>query len=217
MKVAKSRISKLRATARKTRTASYVDRREEILVAASAVIREKGLEAVSMRDIAQRLSAERAALYYYFASKHEIYVALIERASRLTTDGVEEIAASDEPALVRLRRAIEHIMRMSEEHYPYIFLYTQEDMRRLSDDAPRAKTLKEIGDRSIDALGKITRDGKRSGEFRTEVDPDMLKFAVQGAICWPHRWFVPGGRMTGAAIGASFADIFINGVAKRRR
>ena len=41
-------------------------------------------------------------------------------------------------------------------------------------------------------------------------------FAVLGAVNWTHRWFSPGGRLTGEEIGASFADIFLRGVSAAR-
>jgi AcrR family transcriptional regulator len=52
-------------------------RREHILQAAKTVFIELGLEAVSMREIAKRAGYTAGAIYSYFASKEEIYGALL--------------------------------------------------------------------------------------------------------------------------------------------
>jgi AcrR family transcriptional regulator len=52
---------------------------EAILDAALAIIAERGLEALSMRELAQRIEYSPSGLYEYYASKDEILDALIAR------------------------------------------------------------------------------------------------------------------------------------------
>jgi AcrR family transcriptional regulator len=52
---------------------------EAILDAALAIIAEHGLEALSMRELAQRIEYSPSGLYEYYASKDEILDALIAR------------------------------------------------------------------------------------------------------------------------------------------
>jgi TetR/AcrR family transcriptional regulator, cholesterol catabolism regulator len=40
----------------------------------------------------------------------------------------------------------------------------------------------------------------------------MVTFAVMGAVNWTHRWFLPGGRLSGQEIGRAFADMFLEGL-----
>jgi AcrR family transcriptional regulator len=63
--------------------------RERILEVASAVVEADGLEAVSMRRLAQALDVWPMALYRYFADKDELLDALVARA----TDEVTRPAA----------------------------------------------------------------------------------------------------------------------------
>ena len=52
-------------------------KRQHILNAAKAVFMEFGLDAVSMREIAKRAGYTAGAIYSYFASKEDIYAALL--------------------------------------------------------------------------------------------------------------------------------------------
>jgi AcrR family transcriptional regulator len=69
-------------------------RREHILSAARAVFIELGLEAVSMREIAKRAGYTAGAIYSYFASKEEIYGALLAESLERLNEFVH-LAAGD--------------------------------------------------------------------------------------------------------------------------
>jgi AcrR family transcriptional regulator len=208
-----SSIGRRRALARREQNASWIERRNEILTAAADAFRAKGYQAVSMSDIAHRLGGDRASVYYYFASKQEIFHGLVEQAVRSNVELVEATAVADDTATARLDTLIQSLAESYEQHYPYLHLYVQEDMRRLSDsDSTDDQHLRELGNRYDAAVMRIIRDGVASGEIRADLDPDMVRFVVMGALNWTHRWFVPGGRMTGTEIGRAFSDILLRGV-----
>jgi AcrR family transcriptional regulator len=211
-----SGIGRRRAHAKKERNASWLERRAEILAAAAEAFRAKGYQATGISDIAAALGSDRANVYYYFAGKQEIYFSLVQQAVEANVADVEAAAADTGSPTARLLRVIESLAASFERHHPYLQLYVQEDMRRVSDDASATeKHLRDLGRRYDEALLAITRDGVASGEFRADVDPRMLRFAVLGAVNWTHRWFTPGGELSAADIGRSFGDIFLRGFAAR--
>ena len=213
-----SSISLRRRNARRDPSVGYLERRQRLLDAAAEVIREKGLEATSVNDIAERLGADRASVYYYYGSKQEIFLALVRHAVEEVVVVAESIAASQESSIVRLKRLLQAALDSYERHYPIMFLYIQEDMRRVPGDGSEAGAeLQELGRRYEAALGKITRDGVNAGEFHDDLDDSLLKFAILGAMNWTHRWFVPGGRLTAAQVGEAFADYFLQGVRRPRQ
>ena len=86
-------------------------RREHILSAARAVFIELGLEAVSMREIAKRAGYTAGAIYSYFASKEEIYGALLaeslERLNDFVNLAAEDVAVDqkDQSAFAELHKS----------------------------------------------------------------------------------------------------------------
>lgn len=209
---ARSSISRRRSQARREAGAGYLERRQQFLDSAGEVFRVKGYQAASMKDIATRAASDRASLYYCFGSKQEIFAELVRQA---VTDNVvlaESIAASGDTAVDRLRRMIVSLAESYEQHYPYLHLHVQEDMRQLPEGGLSAdEDLRALGDRCTRATSAVTREGVAAGEFRPDIDPDMLTFAVLGAVNWCHRWFVPGGRLSGTQVGEAFADILLRG------
>ena len=74
-------------------------RRGEILRAASEVFVERGYSDGSMRDIATRVGVTEPALYRHFASKEDLFVALVRlAAARVMTETsalIDDLAPSD--------------------------------------------------------------------------------------------------------------------------
>lgn len=69
------------------RAARHEATRREILDAAWALVREQGLAALSLRDLARRVGMRAPSLYSYFDSKHAIYDAMF-------ADGYEQALAA---------------------------------------------------------------------------------------------------------------------------
>ena len=202
-----------RSQARRDSNPAYHERRQRLLRGAAEVFKEKGFQAASINDIAERYGGDRATIYYYYGSKHEIFIDLIQEAVKEVVQVAEEVANSDESAAGRFERLISTTMELYERHYPYMYLYIQEDMRKVPGDGTDAGTeLEALSSRFEHALRKIVHDGIDEGVFRAELDPTMIIFAFSGAMNWTHRWFVPGGRLSGREVGASMAEILLGGI-----
>jgi len=65
--------------ARKRHVLPPEERKEELLLAASQVISEKGYRSASISDIIEKAGVARGTFYHYFESKKDIFVELIER------------------------------------------------------------------------------------------------------------------------------------------
>jgi AcrR family transcriptional regulator len=210
---AASSIGRRRKHARRDPSTGYLERQQRLLAAAAEVFKDRGLDATSINDIAERMGADRATVYYYYGSKQEIFLALVRQAVEEIVLVAEAIANSGESAAVRLQRLVQSQLEAYERHYPFIQLYIQEDMNRVPGDGTTAgEELKALGLRYEAAIEHITGDGLTSGEFRPDLDARLVMFAILGAVNWTHRWFAPGGRLTGAEVGQTFADIFLRGV-----
>ena len=97
---------KAQAASRDLRNRALADvRRQSVLDAARSAFFELGMEKTSMREIAQRAGYTVGALYSYFASKEEVYGALLgESLERLNARVQQALGGGTDPA-GRVRRA----------------------------------------------------------------------------------------------------------------
>ena len=76
--------------------------RAEIVDAAWALVREHGLAALSLRDLAARVGMRAPSLYQYFSSKHAIYDAMFGEGTRQALAVVDdELPTTDTRAVLR--------------------------------------------------------------------------------------------------------------------
>ena len=195
----------------------YDYKRDEIVAVAAKLFSQKGYKSTSLEDIGQEVGLDRATLYYYVKSKKSILDEITQGAARLNTERIEQIAASDASAEVKLSQAYAMQMQSYERHYPSLQIYTQvllQDMMPIGDGKTSKK--KDWGARYYKAMRSILEQGLRDGEFHSELPIGLVTMAVIGAINWSFRWYKPGGPVAARDIGEGFAHLIIDGLKVRR-
>jgi len=92
--------------ARQLRNLALADvRRERVLDAARSAFFELGMEKTSIREIAHRAGYTPGAIYSYFASKEEVYGALLGESLDRLNERVQQAVAGGEKGVGRLRAA----------------------------------------------------------------------------------------------------------------
>src|SRR6476620_365474 len=118
--------------------------RRGILDAARELFVTEGYENVSMRKIAERIEYSPAAIYGYFPSKDEIFIALAEEGVRLFADcsigSLEGLSAIE-----RLRRIVLRLYRFSSDHPQYFALmFVDRTVPRISREYERFAFAREM-------------------------------------------------------------------------
>ena len=112
--------------------------RKTILDAAEMLFAERGFEAVSLQEIGEAAGLSRGTPNYFFGSKHDLYVAVLER---VFADREEATKRAFEPVIAwcksaragslrrPLTRAIESYMSFLLERPAFVKLIIREDLR----------------------------------------------------------------------------------------
>jgi AcrR family transcriptional regulator len=143
---------------------------QEILATAAALFGERGYDAVSVEDVADRLDVTKGSLYYYFPSKDELVTAAIETLGNEWTARLENLPAAHEgsPA-VRLRALIREHIGIAVREYPAalrLFLAPQQW------PAAQQARIKELRRRHDSVFRSVIEEGVRAGDLTvTGVDP----------------------------------------------
>jgi AcrR family transcriptional regulator len=84
-------------TASSWRDARRRDARADLVATAWEIVREDGLGALSLRDLARRAGITTPTVYAYFESKNAIFDAMFEEAAQSFADSKVESANADDP------------------------------------------------------------------------------------------------------------------------
>jgi AcrR family transcriptional regulator len=159
---------------------------QEILRVAAELLGERGYEAVSLEDVAERLDVTKGSLYYYFASKDELGAAAIETLGNEWTSRLEELpeVRTGSPGQ-RLRALISAQVTIAVRDYPAalrLFL--------VPDSWPPAlrSRIKELRRRHDRLFRDIVTDGVTSGAF-TVVSVDTTLRCMHAAMTQAPVWY----------------------------
>ncbi len=161
------------------------NRLPQILDAAARFFAEKGFGYTSMRDIAGAAGMLPGSLYYHFASKEELLVAVYAEGVRRIKDAVlPALAAAGDP-WTRLERACAaHLEGLLEDSD-----YGQVVIRVRPDDAPDvAQRLVALRDEYEAAFGEAITQLP----LPPRTDRRALKLMLLGALNWSQTWYRSG-------------------------
>ncbi|MEP9351366.1 TetR/AcrR family transcriptional regulator [Xanthobacter sp. KR7-225] len=188
------------------------DPREEILRQAAKLFAQKGYGASSLAEVAATLNYSKGAIYNYFATKQEIYDAIIIR----TLDGLNQAAAAavaeggSPHARLRLFM-IGHARYLADNYDSFVTMlvgYSGMANAALKDEALRLRDAHE------GQLRAIIAQGVADGSFRA-MDVAMTGRAVLSLLSWMARWYRPGGAMAAEDVADFYCDLIASGLLPR--
>jgi AcrR family transcriptional regulator len=209
-----SAIARRRASARDAASDSYSRRRTEIITAAAELFHRRGYQATSLADVAERVGTDRASLYYYVGSKEELLDAVVSDVVRANLAAAEAIRDSTDPAPAKLRRLVVDIMEEYARHYPFLYVYVQENLAHVTGKRQAwAQEMRAINRRYEDTLTAIIAQGIAEQTLRAVGEPRVLAYGLLGMVSWSSRWFNPQRCGPDAAtIGESYAEMLLGGL-----
>jgi TetR/AcrR family transcriptional regulator, cholesterol catabolism regulator len=188
-------------------------RRLQIDDVASALFRERGYAATSVRQIARALDLQGASLYAHVASKEDVLWSIVDRtASRFEQAGEAADDASLEPT-ERLTRLVRAHLRVITDQPGAATVFVHE-WRGLN-GARRAAVL-ERRDRYERRWRNLIEEGRASGAF-ARVDPAAAAAFLLAALNGVAAWYRPDGRLSAERLADSYADLAHRSLAEEIR
>jgi AcrR family transcriptional regulator len=94
-----------------------------ILLAAETIFSEHGYHQARMDDIAEAAELAKGTLYYYFKSKDEIYLHLLERESWKVHEEIQSRISEKSSLLAALEEALEFYLEYFEKNPAYLKIF----------------------------------------------------------------------------------------------
>jgi AcrR family transcriptional regulator len=132
--------------------------RQAILQAAYSLYTRDGYGAVTMRAIAHQMGFSAPAIYNYFLSKEEIFIALQEIGLQLMAETVLSEPTGDPVENVRLIYWRYYLFTKSHPDY-FTLLYVDPSAPPIDDERPQAEPLRRMRDESGRRLQRCLDEG----------------------------------------------------------
>jgi AcrR family transcriptional regulator len=191
-------------------------RRQAIEGVASALFRERGYAATSVRDIARALDIQGASLYSHVTSKADVLWAIVDRAA----SRFEQAADDAEAALLPSAGGTDRISALVRAHVgvvtadPELASVFVHEWRHLEGD--RRAAILERRDAYERRLRAAIADGMAAGEL-LPTDPAVAAAFLLGAVNAVAAWYRPDGRLAADRIADHYADLAVRSLTEDRR
>ena len=185
------------------------NRNELLLDAAAELFATQGFRSTTMRDIAKASGMLPGSIYYHYASKEELLIAVYATGVTQIVEAFEKAVSQSDDPWERLGIAIStHIEAITRDsHY----------MRVINRVLPEHIPNHEI------ALAKMRAQYETCLQNLIEelpvdpsVDRSLLRLMILGAVNHTQFWFDPAGKLSPAEVGQAFTKLLVEPVGAGR-
>ena len=157
-------------------------RREAIMESAQELFFDKGFNATTMDEIAQKAELSKGTLYLYFTSKEELYVNVMSEGLNILFNRLKEAFEQDLPPDQKLRKLGEVYYRYYLDYREYSRIFFFLEHRDVSKQLPRELIQESMdkGKRFFQLIAEIIQQGVEEGIF-APIDPRKAAVAFWGA------------------------------------
>ncbi len=159
-------------------------KRPDIVQVATSLFAARGIDGVSMRDIAQAAGVREAAIYRHFASKEELARQIFLSWYGWHCHQVHQIVTGVGDLKEKLRGIVCQEFTVAERYPEAFFYFCANEVKFLSSLPPEVPAVRN-------SLSAFIKEGQRRREFRlggAELIVDMLSGALcEVALSWVRR------------------------------
>lgn len=135
--------------------------REQIIELTDGLIRDYGYNAVSFYDIAQKLKIKNASIHYYFPTKSDLGIALLETHAQRLHALIE--ASRDKSTLLKIKAFLSIYDTVHHEGRICLVGSLATDIKTV--EPKMAKALKAFANEILEWVTEILKDGKENKIF----------------------------------------------------
>ena len=143
--------------------------RAELLAVATEVFAESGYSGARVDEIAERTRTTKRMIYYYFGSKEQLYLAVLENAYRGIRQAEQKLRVDHDNPVVAIRRLAEVTFDHHIAHDAFIRLVSIENIHR-GEHLRQVESMRDLSRPVASLLDDTLARGRESGDFRDDVD-----------------------------------------------
>ena len=151
--------------------------RQALLAAAEIEFASKGLAGARVDIIAEQAAANKRMLYYYFGSKEDLYLAVLERAYGAMRQAERELNLTNLEPLEAIKTLVKFKFDYCQKHPTIIALLAGENMHSAK-YLKRSRRLREIHLSLVDVIQTVLAAGEQKGVIRPGLDPLHLYISI---------------------------------------
>lgn len=172
------------AKAKPTETRSRdADRSQQaILLAARHEFSRYGLAGARVDRIAERADVNKRLIYYYFKSKDDLFLAVLEKTYADIRTAEQRLHLDEMDPVQAIRQLVSFTWYYYLKHPEFISLLNSENQHN-AEHLKKSARIQEMNSPLVHMLDTVLECGRRQGLFRAGIDPIQLYISI-ASICY---------------------------------
>jgi AcrR family transcriptional regulator len=155
-------------------------RQKEILESALDLISTRGMQGLTIKNLAKSIGVTEPAIYRHYENKMMILVSILDLFKTNTYFIYEKELKGDFSAIQKIEHLFNrHFDSFSESPALVSVIFAEEIFRG---EPSLTEKISEIIERNHSAISAIIAEGQANGEIRTDIDPKHLAILILGSL-----------------------------------
>jgi AcrR family transcriptional regulator len=184
------------------------NRKQIIYREAARLFREKGYNAASMRELAERVQLKASSLYNHIGSKEEILVKICFDNAHRFIQGMEKVEAMNSDSREKIKELLRLHIRTALEDTTSVTVFNDE-WKHLS--APLLSEFILLRKDYENRFRKIIQKGVDSGELK-KLNTEILLYSLLNSVHWLHHWFKKDGKIKPNEVEEDIITLLMEGI-----
>ena len=182
-------------------------RRQQLIEIARSLFAERGYDATSIEEIAQRANVSKPVVYEHFGGKEGLYAVVVDREIAALLNGITGALSADLSSRETLERAAMALLEYIET--------STDGFRILVRDSPTGQATGSFASLISDVASQV--EHILAAEFkRRKLDPKAAPLYAQmlvGMVALTGQWWLDSRKMKKADVAAHLVNLAWNGLA----
>ncbi len=159
---------------------SLSQRQQQIVEESIRLIAEKGIQNLTIRNIAEAIGVSEPAVYRHFRSKSEIVMAILDSFQEIARDVLGELGGGDMGSLERIRFFVMDRYRRCMQNPELAKVMFSEEF--FQNEPEYADRIMQIMHSHKDAVQQMIASGQEAGEINPDLNPLHLFRIIFGSV-----------------------------------
>lgn len=184
-------------------------RKDQIIITAAKLFKQKGYSAVTMRDLAKAMGIKAASLYNHINSKQEILKIIIINLAETFTNEMNTIKALDISSLEKLNKIVALHVKLASKKTDQMGALNN-DWMHLEEQLEYYLTLRKGYEENFRA---IIKEGILNQELKDE-NVEVILFSMLSTLRSLYLWIPKKDGLSGSDLSSNLSKILIEGINK---
>lgn len=156
------------------------ERQKEIVEAALELITKKGIQGLTIKNLAKKIGISEPAIYRHYDNKIHILIAILEFFKSNTEQIFKKELNNDNKAIDKIEHLFtKHFNSFSATPSLVSVIFSEEIFRN---EPILIEKISEVIDKNDKILTSIIISGQKSGEIRTDIEAKHLSTMIMGTL-----------------------------------